>query len=172
MRILGIDPGLTTMGYGLIELEQDKEFYLSCGVIKTAPELPVGEALTILRGQLKALLAQYQPDLAGVEKLYVVKNLKTAMKVGEARGVIMQLLQESGVPAEEYIPTEIKQAVTGYGQATKQQIQAMVKRILRLDFLPKPADAADALAIALTASRLSKFKRLTGQAQAGMLKES
>lgn len=172
MRILGIDPGLSATGYGVIELIQGKESFLTCGVIKTDPGLSTGEALCVLRTELSNIINEWKPELAAVEKLYVVKNLNTVMNVGEARGVITQLLQEFGVEAQEYVPTEIKRAVTGYGQATKSQIQGMVKRLLNLDFLPKPADAADALAIALTAGRLGKFNNLNIQVELSMLKKS
>ena len=147
---LGIDPGIATTGYGLVRLTRDGELVaVSFGIISTPKDSSAPARLEMLFDQLKALLKKYKPDTAAVEKLFFQSNVKTALSVGQARGVIMLCLQKAGIEPFEYTPNEIKQAVAGYGGADKRQVQDMVRALLQLDAIPKPDDAADALAIAI-----------------------
>src|SRR5512133_1943354 len=148
---LGIDPGTATTGYGLVRLEQDGSLVaVDYGVILTPKDASAPARLEMLYDELRALLEKYQPDTAAVEKLFFSRNVTTAIAVGQARGVVMLCLQQSGIEAFEYTPNEVKQAVAGYGSAQKRQVQEMVRALLQLDSIPKPDDAADALAIAIT----------------------
>ena len=148
---LGIDPGTATTGFGLVRLEQDGSLVaVKYGVILTPKEASAPARLEMLYNDLSALLKEYQPDTAAVEKLFFSRNVTTALAVGQARGVVMLCMQQAGVEPFEYTPNEIKQAVAGYGGAQKKQIQEMVRALLQLDSIPKPDDAADALAIAIT----------------------
>jgi len=148
---LGIDPGTATTGYGLVRLTRDGELAaVSFGVISTPKDATAPARLEMLYNQLKILLEEYKPDTAAVEKLFFSRNVTTAMAVGQARGVVMLCLQQSGIEAFEYTPNEVKNAVVGYGSAEKRQVQEMVRALLQLDSIPKPDDAADALAIAIT----------------------
>ncbi len=148
---LGIDPGIATTGYGLIRLLDDGGLQaVTFGVLVTPPNLPVQERLLLLYGDLKELLAEQHPDTCAVEKLFFQRNVSTAIAVGEARGVVMLAMAEARVPVAEYTPNEVKQAVAGYGSAQKRQVQEMVRALLGLPDIPRPDDAADALAIAIT----------------------
>ncbi|MDQ2691118.1 MAG: crossover junction endodeoxyribonuclease RuvC [Chloroflexota bacterium] len=148
---LGIDPGTATTGYGLVRMEQDGSLVaVKYGVILTAKNHTAPARLVTLYDELQELLNEHKPDTAAVEKLFFSRNVTTALAVGQARGVIMLCLELSGVEAFEYTPNEIKQAVAGYGSAQKKQVQEMVRALLALDSIPKPDDAADALAIAIT----------------------
>jgi crossover junction endodeoxyribonuclease RuvC len=148
--ILGIDPGTTRIGYGLIEKDGSSLKHLEHGCLKINN---VGPLLSI-KEELTKLIKKYKPNRAAVEKLFFAKNLKTAMSVSEARGVIMLCFQEKGIHTHEFTPLEVKQQISGYGQAGKDQVQKMVKLILKLEDIPKPDDAADALAIAICGSTL------------------
>ena len=148
---LGIDPGTATTGYGLVRLTRDGELVaVSFGVISTPKESSAPARLEMLYKQLRALLKKHKPDTAAVEKLFFARNVTTALAVGQARGVVMLSLQQAGIEPFEYTPKEVKQAVAGYGNADKRQVQEMVRTLLQLDSIPKPDDAADALAIAIT----------------------
>jgi len=148
---LGIDPGTATTGYGLVRLTRDGELVaVSYGIISTPKESSPPARLEMLYKQLRALLKKYKPDTAAVEKLFFSRNVTTAIAVGQARGVVMLSLQQAGIESFEYTPKEVKQAVAGYGSADKRQVQEMVRALLQLDSIPKPDDAADALAIAIT----------------------
>jgi crossover junction endodeoxyribonuclease RuvC len=148
---LGIDPGTATTGYGLVRIDPDGSLIpVSYGVILTPKEASAPARLVILYDQLRDLLNEYKPEIAAVEKLFFSRNVTTAIAVGQARGVVMLCLQQSGIEAFEYTPNEVKQAVAGYGSAEKRQVQEMVRALLGLDSIPKPDDAADALAIAIT----------------------
>ncbi len=148
---LGIDPGTATTGFGLVRLEQDGSLVaVKSGVILTPKAASPPVRLEILYNDLSALLNDYHPDTAAVEKLFFSRNVTTALAVGQARGVVMLCMQQAGIEPFEYTPNEIKQAVAGYGGAQKKQIQEMVRALLQLNSLPKPDDAADALAIAIT----------------------
>jgi len=148
---LGIDPGTATTGYGLVRLMQDGSLVaVKYGVISTPKESTAPARLKMLYKELRALLKRYKPDTAAVEKLFFSRNVTTAIAVGQARGVVMLCLQQAGIEPFEYTPNEIKQAVAGYGSAQKRQVQEMVRALLLLPEIPKPDDAADALAVAIT----------------------
>ena len=148
---LGIDPGIATTGYGLVRLEPDGELVaVKYGVILTPKTDSIPERLDSLYRELKSLLKKHKPDTAGVEKLFFQRNISTAIAVGQARGVVLLALQQAGLEISEYTPNEVKQAVAGYGSADKKQVQDMVRVLLQLKEIPKPDDAADALAIAIT----------------------
>lgn len=146
--ILGIDPGTTRIGYGIIKKEGAQLGILEFGCL----EINSINRLKSTKEELLNLIKKYRPDRAAVEKLFFVKNAKTAMAVSEARGVIMLCLEEKGIPVQEFTPLEIKQWISGYGRAGKAQIQKMVKLLLKLEKEPTPDDAADALAIAICCS--------------------
>ncbi len=148
---LGIDPGTATTGYGLVRLEPDGSLVaVKYGVILTPKESLAPARLVMLYDELQDIINECHPEVAAVEKLFFSRNVTTAMAVGQARGVVMLCLERCGIRAFEYTPNEIKQAVAGYGGAQKKQIQEMVRALLQLDSIPKPDDAADALAIAIT----------------------
>jgi crossover junction endodeoxyribonuclease RuvC len=148
---LGIDPGTATTGYGLVRLTGDGNLEsIGYGVIPTPVNTPAHERLLVLYRRLKELLALYRPDSCAVERLFFQRNISTAIAVGQARGVVMLAIAEAGLDVAEYTPNEVKQAVVGYGSAQKKQVQAMVRTLLLLTEVPKPDDAADALAIAIT----------------------
>lgn len=155
---LGIDPGTATTGYGLVRLMPDGELVaLSYGIISTPKEAAPAERLVMLFDQLNELLRQHNPETAAVEKLFFQSNVKTALAVGQARGVVMLALQKAGIEPFEYTPNEVKQAVAGYGGADKRQVQEMVRALLQLEKIPKPDDAADALAIAITHLNTNRY---------------
>jgi crossover junction endodeoxyribonuclease RuvC len=148
---LGIDPGTATTGYGLVRLLPDGSLVaVSFGVISTPKDTSAPARLEMLYQQLKDLLILHRPDTSAVEKLFFQRNVSTALAVGQARGVVLLALQQAGVEAFEYTPNEVKQAVAGYGSAQKRQVQEMVRTLLGMPEIPKPDDAADALAIAIT----------------------
>ncbi|MFZ5821352.1 MAG: crossover junction endodeoxyribonuclease RuvC [Chloroflexota bacterium] len=148
---LGIDPGTAATGYGLVRLEPDGGLLaVSYGVITTPKDSPAPARLATFYEALRSLLQEYHPDTAAVEKLFFQRNVSTAIAVGQARGVALLALAQSGLEVFEYTPNEIKQAVAGYGSADKRQVQDMVRVLLALDAIPRPDDAADALAVAIT----------------------
>ena len=151
MLCLGIDPGTARVGYGLVREEPDGALEaLDYGVIVTKPKHPMWERLQIIYEEISSLIQRHQPDRAGVEELFFAKNVTTAITVAQGRGVIMLALAQAGLEIAEYKPNEIKQAISGYGGATKLQMQEMTKILLGLDSIPKPDDAADGLAVAIT----------------------
>jgi len=162
MLVIGIDPGTAATGYGLIrELESGGIVSIGYGVISTPPTLPMSKRLLSLYDQLTKIFTIHQPQLAAVEKLFFQKNVKTAISVGQARGVVLLALAQAGLNVAEYTPLEVKQAVAGYGGAEKTQVQQMVRVLLDMDEIPKPDDAADALAVAIChihSHRLQSFK--------------
>ncbi|MEW6084761.1 MAG: crossover junction endodeoxyribonuclease RuvC [Chloroflexota bacterium] len=148
---LGIDPGTATTGYGLVRLMPDGELAaVSFGIISTPKDATPSARLAMLYNDLRKLLKQHKPDTAAVEKLFFARNVTTGIAVGQARGVVLLALQQAGLEVFEYTPKEVKNAVAGYGNAEKRQVQEMVRALLQLDSIPKPDDAADALAIAIT----------------------
>jgi len=151
MIILGIDPGIADTGWGAIEDKAGKIKCLGYGSVKTKAALPTAERLVIIAAALKKIIKQFKPDAAATEELFFAKNVKTAMVVGQARGVAILTLKQAKLPLVEFKPTQVKQAVAAYGAAGKTQVQKMVQLILGLKELPKPDDAADALAIAICA---------------------
>ena len=148
---LGIDPGTATTGYGLVRLSPDGEMVsVKHGVILTPKSATPAARLEMIYDQMTDLLKEYKPDTVAVEKLFFARNVTTGIAVGQARGVVMLAIQKAGLEAFEYTPKEIKNAVAGYGGADKRQVQEMVRALLSLDSIPKPDDAADALAVAIT----------------------
>jgi len=161
MLALGIDPGTAITGYGLVRQAENGDLQaLAHGVIQTMPDIPLPERLVVIYRETVRLLEQYQPDTAAVEKLFFQKNVRTAISVGQARGVVLLALAQAKVPIGNYTPMEVKQAVAGYGNADKQQVQHMVRALLNLEEIPRPDDAADALAVAITHLHISRFKSM------------
>jgi crossover junction endodeoxyribonuclease RuvC len=149
MKILGIDPGTATVGFGVVEKRGDSWRSVAYGCILTSKEKELAQRLGEIAKDLSLIVEKYSPGVLAVEKLFFCKNVKTALDVGHARGVILEKGQENSLEIFEYTPLQIKQALTGYGRADKRQVQQMVARILKLKEIPKPDDAADALAVAL-----------------------
>jgi crossover junction endodeoxyribonuclease RuvC len=149
MFVLGIDPGLSTLGYGLIEARGHSVRAVAAGAIRTDRKLGIPERLAELYRDLNALLEEHRPDAAAVEQVFVNRNLQTATAVGRASGVVLLALAQHGLPIAEYSPSAVKRALTGYGSADKTQMKKVVAMRLGLEESPSPADAADALAIAL-----------------------
>jgi crossover junction endodeoxyribonuclease RuvC len=147
--VLGVDPGTATTGYGVVRESGGRLAAVDYGVITTPKDLPLGERLLAIHGELRRLLAGYGPDAVAVEELFFKRNVRTALSVGHARGVVLLAAAEAGVPVREYTPPQVKQAVTGYGKADKAQMQAMMKTFLGLSAVPRPDDVADALAVAI-----------------------
>ena len=164
MIVIGLDPGLATTGYGLVSCEHGDMVPLAHGVISTAAKTPMATRLMQIRSELADILHTYRPDAAAVEKLYFATNVRTAFAVGQARGVILLTLAEAAVTVSEYTPLQIKLAATGYGHADKAQVQQMVQMLLSLDSLPKPDDAADALAACICHVNSTRFHTLAEQA--------
>lgn len=156
MVILGIDPGTAITGYGLIAKQGNHLKQIAFGVIRTIPETPTALRLQQTSQELKLIIKQYQPDVMAVEQLFFNKNVRTALAVGQARGVILLAGAEAGLDIIEYTPLQVKMAVVGYGRAEKRQVQEMVRILLCLGAIPKPDDAADALAIAICHANSSK----------------
>ena len=152
MVIIGIDPGTATTGFGVIEKIKSSTFkVLDFGVISTPKSATDGERLKILADDIALLIKKYKPDVAGVEKIFFTTNQKTVITVAQARGVILLNLEQYNIPIQEYTPLQVKSTICGYGKADKKQVQFMVKKTFNLKTVPKPDDAADALAIALCA---------------------
>jgi len=161
MIVIGIDPGTAITGYGVLEEYSDKTLHVvEHGVIRTPSGMNADQRLKMLYKKLSEKLQAFSPDCAAVEKLYFQKNVRTALKVGQARGVILLALAQVPIPVYEYNPMDIKLAVTGYGMAEKRQVQHMVKALLCLPEIPKPDDAADALAVAICHAHSAKLKTL------------
>jgi crossover junction endodeoxyribonuclease RuvC len=149
MRVLGIDPGTAITGYGVVGQVQGELQPLGFGVIKTPADQPLPRRLQLIYRAISDLAEEWKPTAAAVEELFFSRNVRTAMSVGQARGVTLLALANAGLDVAEYTPLAIKQAVTGYGNADKAQIQEMVRLLLRLEKVPRPDDAADALAVAI-----------------------
>ncbi len=158
MIILGIDPGTATTGYGLLKSEKGKLMAIDCGCIYTDKKLEMPERLNLIAQSLMNIIKKHKPQIMAVEELFFFKNTKTAITVGQARGVILFIGKNNKLKVAEYTPLQVKQAVVGYGRAEKKQIQIMVKAILGLDSIPKPDDAADALAVAICCANSVKFE--------------
>jgi crossover junction endodeoxyribonuclease RuvC len=149
VRILGIDPGLTITGFGVVERAAGRLHPVAAGVIRTPPGEPPETRLAHLRSSLVGIMAEYGPEAAAVERVFFNANVKTAMSVGQAAGVALEAAASAGLSVSDYTPTEVKQSVVGVGNATKQQVGAMVAALLGLASPPRPADAADACALAI-----------------------
>jgi len=148
--ILGIDPGIADTGWGIIEKHGQKITMVDCGSIKTPAKTEFIKRLKTLHQELHDIIKKYKPDAVSVEELFFCKNVKTALVVGQARGVVLMTIAQNNLPIFEYTPLQVKQALTSYGKADKKQVGQMVKVMLNLKTIPKPDDAADALAIAIT----------------------
>lgn len=153
MKILGIDPGMAIVGYGLIEVDGDNIQLLASGSIQTDKRLPDSKRLLEVYNDLSTIVQKYQPDCASVEELFFFKNQKTVIPVAEARGVILTVLEKFGIPTFGYTPMVVKQVLTGYGRADKKEVEQMVRIALESEKLPKLDDTVDAIAIAICHSR-------------------
>jgi crossover junction endodeoxyribonuclease RuvC len=161
MLVIGIDPGTATTGYGLVRENEDGSLNVEdFGVIQTAPELPMPQRLLELHQALQKIVLLHQPSGGAVEKLFFQRNVRTALSVGQARGVALLALAEARITVAEYTPMEVKQAIAGYGGADKNQVQQMVKALLGLDEIPRPDDAADALAVAICHLHSARIRSL------------
>ena len=149
MKVFGIDPGSERTGYGCVETDGSRHRLVACGAIATASRAAFPDKLLAIHDELAAMLARLRPDAVAVENIFYATNVRTALKLGHARGVAILAAVEAGLPVAEYTPAEIKRAVVGYGRAEKAQIQEMVRLLLGLKRVPAPADAADALAVAI-----------------------
>jgi crossover junction endodeoxyribonuclease RuvC len=159
-RVMGLDPGTATTGFGVVEGDGDALQLVEYGAIITPPNLPMPERLRLIYLKLTELIAHLQPEALSVEKLFFNKNVTTALSVGQARGVALLAAANASVPVFEYTPLEVKQAMVGYGRATKDQMQQMVRMVLQLDHTPHPDDAADALAIAICHVQSARMRGL------------
>jgi len=149
-RVLGVDPGLTRCGVGVVDVAPDRSATLvHVGVVRSDPDAPIEARLAVIAAGLRAVLDAHEPDVVAVERVFAQHNLESVMGTAQASGIALLVAGERGLPAATHTPSEVKAAITGYGSADKRQVQTMVARVLRLDALPKPADAADALALAL-----------------------
>jgi crossover junction endodeoxyribonuclease RuvC len=162
MRILGIDPGSALLGYGIIDVEGDRVAAVAHGVLQTSTGTPMAERLRLLYDDLRSLIAHYRPDQAAVEELFFSRNVRTALPVGQARGVALLALAQAGIPVFEYTPLQVKQVMVGYGRARKGQVQAMLRILLSLATPPSPDDAADALAVALCHAQTVHLRQRLG----------
>lgn len=160
MIILGIDPGIAIVGYGIIECKGNRFKALDYGAITTEASIPFTERINIIYDEMTTLIDNYNPTDLAIEELFFNKNVKTAIKVGQARGVEILAAVRKGLNIYEYTPLQVKQGVVGYGRAEKRQVQEMVTMILNLKEIPKPDDAADALALALCHGSSLKFKEM------------
>ena len=164
MRVLGIDPGTITMGYGVIETGEDEITLVDYGALNTSTRSPIGERLSYLYNKLMEIISRHQPDAVAVEQPFVAKNVRSALAIGRAQTVAMLAAANSGIPVYEYAPTEIKQRVADYGASSKEQIQEMVRLQLGLSRVPEPNDAADALAVAICHWREMQLQSLLARA--------
>ena len=161
VRILGIDPGIAIVGFGLIEADRGRTQLLNYGAITTPAGLPLARRLVQIEQDTEALIAQLKPDAIAVEELFFSNNITTGIAVAHGRGIILCTAEKSGVPLYEYTPMQVKQAITGYGKAVKKQIQEMTRMMLHLESIPKPDDTADALGMAIAHCHCSR-SRLMG----------
>lgn len=150
MRILGIDPGTAIVGYSILDFKENKMNLIEYGCIYTHKDLPMEDRLVQIFNELEIIIDKFSPQFMAVEELFFFKNNKTVISVGQARGVILLAGRKNGLKIESYTPLQVKMGITGYGKADKKQVQLMVQRVLKLDEIPKPDDAADAIAVAIT----------------------
>jgi len=166
MLVLGIDPGTAIMGYGIVRFDGDALEPVTHGVITTSASSTLALRLQHIYRELLGLIDTYHPTEASVEELFFARNARTALAVGHARGVVLLALADAGLPIYEYTPLQVKQAITGYGRAGKEQMQRMVRLLLSLEAIPQPDDAADALAVAIChAHSSSMIARLASSSQ-------
>lgn len=164
MRIAGVDPGAAQVGYGVVEADSARLSAGRYGVIQTDPSLSLPARLDAIYRQLARLFEEQAPDAVAVEELFFSRNARTAFMVGQARGVVLLAAAHAGLPVFEYTPLQVKQAVAGYGRASKEQVQEMVRVLLDLPVLPRPDDAADALAVAICHAHSARMEALVAQA--------
>ena len=157
MRILGIDPGIAIVGYGIVDKNANAYKAVKYDAITTKAHTPIENRLLSIYNELDLIIKEYKPEVMSVEELFFNNNAKTAFAVGQARGVILLAAVQNNLPIYEYTPLQVKQALTGYGRADKNQIQQMVKAMLGLSAVPKPDDVADALAIAMCHGNSMRF---------------
>jgi crossover junction endodeoxyribonuclease RuvC len=162
LLVLGIDPGTAITGYGLVESDDGQLRLVDCGTITTSAKESLPTRLQTIYHELSRIIATYRPAEAAVEELFFARNARTALAVGHARGVALLALANAALPIYEYTPLQVKQTVTGYGQADKKQVQEMVRLLLELPEVPKPDDAADAAAVAICHIHSSRLSRLIG----------
>ena len=155
MRILGLDPGIATVGFSILDSNGGQQRLVTCGVITTPAHTPLASRLDQIYTDLEEVICHFHPDVMAVEELFFNTNITTGISVAQGRGIILLCAYRAGLELYEYTPLQVKQAVVGYGRAEKQQVMDMVKRILNLPAVPKPDDAADAVAIALCHARSS-----------------
>jgi crossover junction endodeoxyribonuclease RuvC len=160
MRILGMDPGIVSMGYGIIETSGEEITPIGYGALASKARSPIGERLRYLYNELLKIISQFQPNAAAIEQPFVARNVKSAMAVGRAQAVAILAAASSGIPVYEYTPTQVKQRVADYGASSKEQIQEMVRLQLGIPQVPEPSDAADALAVAICHLRETHLERL------------
>lgn len=153
MRILGIDPGIAIVGFGVIDTDRGQQRMIQYGAITTPAGLPLATRLVQIGADLEELITRFQPDEIAIEELFFSKNITTGIAVAHGRGVILYTAEKLGIPIYEYTPMQVKQAVVGYGLAEKKQVMDMTRRLLHLKAVPRPDDAADALAIAICHAR-------------------
>lgn len=161
MRVIGIDPGTAITGWGVVEGDGNDLKMIACGAITTAAGTPLPQRLQTIYHELTAIIKQWQPTASAIEELFFSKNAKTALAVGHGRGAAMLALANANLPIEEYKPLEVKQAIAGYGGADKTQMQQMVKLLLSLADIPRPDDAADALAVAICHLHSARLRLLS-----------
>lgn len=159
-RVLGLDPGTAIVGWGVVEAEGQDMTLLDYGTIRTPAKRPLAERVTHIYDELNELLDRYQPDGVGIEQLFFSRNVSTALPVAHARGVMLLAAYKRGIPLQEFKPVEIKKALTGYGKADKRQMQQMVRLLLGLNDIPRPDDAADAIATAICYHQTARYFRL------------
>ncbi len=160
MRIIGIDPGTGILGFGVVDIVRSKPTLVDAGCIRTPVHEDDSVRLMTIFDELSEIIQDTKPDCMSVEKLFFARNVTTAMTVSQARGVVLLCGKMAGLTLAEYTPMQIKQAVTGYGKADKKQMQEMVRVLLKLKYVPKPDDAADALAAAITHGMASRLNRI------------
>ncbi|MBR1970435.1 MAG: crossover junction endodeoxyribonuclease RuvC [Clostridia bacterium] len=160
MRILGIDPGLAIVGYGVVDKEGNAYKTIYYDAITTQAHTPIENRIKIIYDEINLIIEKFKPDVLSIEELFFNNNAKTALAVGQARGVVLLSAVEHNIPIYEYTPLQVKQALTGYGRASKMQIQQMMKSMLGLKEIPKPDDVADALAIAICHGNSMKFNSI------------
>lgn len=153
MRILGIDPGIATVGFGVVDSDRGRQSYVACGIISTPAKTSLSSRLDQIYDDLNELFETFKPDVISVEELFFNTNITTGIAVAHGRGVILLAAHKAGIPIFEYTPLQVKQAVVGYGRAEKKQVIDMVRRILNMKSPPKPDDAADAVALAICHAR-------------------
>ncbi len=162
MIVLGIDPGTARLGYGVVAREGSALSMVGYGCLETTNDRPLEQRLLIIHAGLTELVLEHRPEAVGVERLFFNKNVQTAFAVGQARGVVLLVAAQFGLPVLEYGPHEVKLAVTGYGRAPKEQVQRMVQLVLSMAELPRPDDAADALAVAVCTAHAITPAQLAG----------